>query len=145
MMLQRYKRSLWLLLSAFAVYVSLPSTWAQTGNQGALEGVLTDPSGAAVARAEVQARNTQTLVGTSAITNENGVFVFPVLPLGLYELTVQHPGYATLVVQDITLTVGAKVNLRLQLSLPAHAESIVVRGDPVWRRLAAVRAQRLTA
>ena len=67
MMLQRYKRSLWLLLSAFAVYVSLPSTWAQTGNQGALEGVLTDPSGAAVARAEVQARNTQTLVGTSAI------------------------------------------------------------------------------
>ena len=131
MMLQRYKRSLWLLLSAFAVYVSLPSTWAQTGNQGALEGVLTDPSGAAVARAEVQARNTQTLVGTSAITNENGVFVFPVLPLGLYELTVQHPGYATLVVQDITLTVGAKVNLRLQLSLPSHAESIVVRGDPL--------------
>ena len=131
MMLQRYKRSLWLLLSAFAVYVSLPSTWAQTGNQGALEGVLTDPSGAAVARAEVQARNTQTLVGTSAITNENGVFVFPVLPLGSYELTVQHPGFATLVVQDVKLTVGAKVNLRLQLSLPTHAESIVVRGDPV--------------
>src|SRR5437764_4084307 len=131
MMLQRYKRSLWLLLSALAMHVLLPSTWGQMGNQGALEGILTDPSGAAVARAQVQARNAQTLVGPSTITNENGVFAFPILLLGSYELTVQHPGFATLVVQDVTITVGANVNLSLQLSIPTHAESIVVRSDPV--------------
>jgi hypothetical protein len=125
-------RSVLSLLSwALTVCVLLQSARPQAGNQGSLEGVVTDPSGAVVARAEVEAKNLQTLVILSAVTNENGFFVFPVLPLGVYELTAQHPGFANLVLQGVKINVGGKVNLSLRLSLPSHSESIVVPGDPV--------------
>jgi outer membrane receptor protein involved in Fe transport len=102
---------------------------AQSGNEASIEGVVTDPSGAVVPGAEIKARNLQTLASFSGVTNEGGLFAFPVLPLGTYELITHRSGFATLVASDLVLTVGAKVNLTLRLALPSRAESIVVKGD----------------
>ena len=115
----------------FALCTFLQFAYAQVGNRGTLEGIVTDPRSALVTNAEVRAKNLQTEVILSTVTNANGMFVFPVLPLGSYEITASHPGFATLIVHDVTLSVGGKVNLLLKLSLRSYAESIVVRGDPV--------------
>ena len=115
----------------FALFALVQFAYTQVGNRGTLEGVVTDPLGALVSHAEIHARNLQTELTVSTLTNSNGVFVFPVLPLGLYEITAKHPGFATLIIRDVTLTVGGKVNLILKLSLPSYTESTFVRGDPV--------------
>jgi hypothetical protein len=95
---------------------------------------VTDPSGAIVARAEVEAKSLQTLVIFSTITNENGLFAFPVLSLGVYELTAQHPGFAPLVVQRVTINVGAKVNALSDCPFPAIPSRSWFAAIPCWRQ-----------
>jgi len=101
---------------------------AQSGNQGSIEGIVSDPSGAVVAGVAVKARNIQTSVTFTATTNEDGLFQFPVLPLGTYELTTERTGFATLILKDVVVTVGARINLALVLSLASRAESVTVSG-----------------
>ena len=110
------------LLAWVGLMLVVPLT-AQSGNEASIEGVVTDPSGALVPGAEIKARNLQTLASFSEVTNEGGLFAFPVLPLGTYELITQRSGFATLVVRDVVLTVGAK-------ALQAHAvRKQVAHGD----------------
>src|SRR2546425_9996959 len=58
-----------------------------------ITGRVTDVSGAAVASASVIVRDR--LRGTSfpTVTNEEGIYVFPRLPIGGYELRVESPGF----------------------------------------------------
>ncbi|HET8924769.1 MAG TPA: TonB-dependent receptor [Candidatus Acidoferrum sp.] len=104
------------------------SARAQSGVEGAIEGTVIDPSGAVVAEALLKARNIHTSATFSADSNESGLFEFPVLPVGTYELTVNRTGFAPLIQKDLFVTVGARINLTLTLTLAAKAESLVVNG-----------------
>ena len=54
---------------------------AQT-DRGAIEGLVTDPSGAAVPSAQVQIVQIETNSKIDLATNENGMYFAPKLPLG---------------------------------------------------------------
>src|SRR5437016_1481928 len=82
-----------------------------------LTGTVTDPSGAAVPQAEVNCRNTETGLNYRATTNIEGLFRFPDLPIGIYDLTVSRAGFAPLRNQGITLVTGHSVDLRLRLQV----------------------------
>ena len=84
---------------------------AQTGNQGSLEGTMTDSSGAVVPAVTVKLTNTGTGAGFTSATNESGYFRFPVIPVGMYELTANRDGFAPYIQKEIDVAVGAKVNL----------------------------------
>ena len=105
---------------------------AFAGSDGAIEGWVVDPTGARVLGAQLDIRNIHTALTLRAMTNASGLFEFPVVPLGSYELTVTHPGFAPLIVKSISVTVGARVNLALALDVATPAEEIVVTsGTPV--------------
>src|SRR5215470_3225650 len=112
----------WLLSVALCIH-------AQAGDDGSIEGTVKDPSGAIIAGAEVRARNLRTSATVNSISNDSGLFQFPVLVVGAYELTATHDGFAPLVLQNIQVTVGARVNLSLMLSLPTHEESFRVTAE----------------
>src|SRR5260370_35111269 len=59
--------------------------------RGGISGTITDPSGAAVAGASVQALSTATGVRRDTTTSTAGEFVFQDRPLGEYQLTASHP------------------------------------------------------
>lgn len=101
---------------------------AQSGDFGSIEGSVTDPSGAMVADVDVKARNVQTSAPFATKTNEGGLFHFPVLPLGTYELTMEHAGFARLVLTEVVVAVGARINLPLTLDLASRSQSVVVSG-----------------
>lgn len=102
---------------------------AQVGNQGSLEGLVTDTVGAVVPGVAVKACNLQTSAIFQTTTTDEGLFHFAVLPVGTYELVVEHAGFAPLTVKEVVVTVGAKIHLPLMLRLATHAESVVVSGD----------------
>src|SRR6266481_2349320 len=77
-----------LLLLAFA---AMPAH-AQVQN-GIFTGTVTDPSGSAVAGAEVTVVNQGTNVTTTIKTNADGLFRVPELAVGTYRLTVAAPGF----------------------------------------------------
>jgi hypothetical protein len=100
---------------------------AQTGNQGSIEGIATDVSGAIIQGVAVGVRNLETSATFAAHTNAIGLFRFPVLPIGLYELTAEVPGFVRLTIARIVVTEGARIDLPLVMALADQVESVVVR------------------
>jgi hypothetical protein len=101
---------------------------AQAGDEGSIEGTVMDPSGAVIPRALVKARNIHTAATFAAAANESGLFEFVVLPVGTYELTITHDGFAPLIQKDLLVTVGSRINLTLTLALATKPEAVVVNG-----------------
>src|SRR5580704_12993965 len=99
----------------FALFVFAGLTLAQVGGTGSIEGTVTDPSGAAVAGADVTAVNIATGVETTRKTSIAGVFVLPLLPAGEYKVTIKANGFQTLtqahVVVEALATVGMNPSL----------------------------------
>ncbi len=91
------------------------SAFAQSSDEGSIEGFITDPSDAVISGVNLTAQNIHTAAIYHAVTDGDGRFRFLVLPVGTYDVTAEHPGFATLVDRDIEVTVGAKVNLPLTL------------------------------
>ena len=83
-----------------------------------LEGVITDPSGAVIPRAEVTLTNDASAQARHTQTDQQGRYVFPLLPVGVYDLTVTTPGFASRTVPGLSLQVGqsSRIDLTLQLA-----------------------------
>src|ERR1051326_1396377 len=67
------------------------AAFGQTG--GTITGVISDPAGAVVANAPVEAKNTATGVVSTAAASSTGNYVFGAVPAGTYEITVAIPGF----------------------------------------------------
>src|SRR5438876_12118231 len=83
----RFARLAIALLSLTFTYTA----FGQTG--GTITGLISDPAGAVVPNAPVEAKNTATGVVLSAATSATGNYVFGGLPAGTYEINVNVPGF----------------------------------------------------
>src|SRR5947209_1998365 len=66
---------------------------AQVRDTASLFGTITDPQGAVVASAKVSITNPSTGLSRSSATDASGGFVFPLLPVGEYNVSVEQPGF----------------------------------------------------
>src|SRR5215831_12354178 len=97
-------------------------------NPGAsVSGTVTDPAGAMVAGARVEARNLGTGLVSTAPTNEAGMYVFATLNPGVYQITTGHPGLQRYVLSGLDLEVGAKLTLNLSLKVGTATETVEVQ------------------
>lgn len=101
--------------------------WGQLYN-ASLTGLVTDPSAAVIAEARVIAKNKATNLEYSALTDSSGYYTLPVLPVGLYDVTVEKQGFKKAVAVGVELVVGQRGRLDFRLELGALAESITVEG-----------------
>src|SRR5688572_4152949 len=95
---------------------------------GIFRGVVRDPSGAPVNGATVLLRETQTGFQRQVGTNDRGVFVAPLMPLGTYDVTARAVGYNETRRTGIRLSVGQTVDLDLQLAA-VTLQAVVVEGE----------------
>src|SRR5260370_24530343 len=82
------------LLSVFLgwrMWLNLPCCAQQA--LGAINGTVTDSSGAVVAKATVKVRNTGTNLEQTATTKDDGSFSVPDLPIGTYEVRVSREAF----------------------------------------------------
>lgn len=119
----------WRAAHLFVFVFLVVASWSQSGDQGAIAGVVFDPSGAVVAQAHVNARNVSTSFAVSTTTNDYGFFRFPVLPVGQYELIADQAGFTTIQVNNIDLTVGANLTLTLHFGVAGGKEAIAVTDE----------------
>ena len=99
----------------------------ETVNYASVSGRVTDPQGAVVAGAQVSARQTETNIARTAVTDAEGRFRFPYLRLGPYEIVVRSQGFSD-ATRRLNLTVGSAFDLPIALKLEAVAESVTVTG-----------------
>src|SRR6266700_2583821 len=77
------------LLSVLAIGLLIPTDLKAQQLVGSIIGTVTDPSGAPIAGAKVQARNLATQVSRSVTTNGTGDFEAASLMPGFYNVTVE--------------------------------------------------------
>jgi Carboxypeptidase regulatory-like domain/TonB-dependent Receptor Plug Domain/TonB dependent receptor len=103
--------------------------FAQTPGTGAISGVVYDPSDRVIANAEVLAANEATHVSRSVVTTAEGVFHVPLLPPGIYSVTVTAGGFAKQTFPSIPVTVSETSSLNVTLTIPGVSASVRVVSD----------------
>ena len=101
--------------------------WASVG--GTISGTVKDPSGRAVAKANVIVREVNTGLSYQTHTDGRGTYTFPVLPVGRYELDVQATGFRGYQRTGIALDTNAALNLDAILEVGSVVETISVVDD----------------
>jgi hypothetical protein len=121
--------SLVLVSLATLVNISAPRTCTAQALYGALVGNVTDPSGAVVPGATVKILHKETGEARSATTNANGVFGFPIIPTGTYEVEVTKEGFFKSVRSDVGVSINTVVRVDVQLQVGSVSESLQVTGQ----------------
>jgi hypothetical protein len=104
---------------------------APAGSQeqsAALEGTVTDPSGGVVPGAAVEARSAAGPT-VSATTDRLGVYRFPALPPGRWDVSTTVPGFRPARIEGIRLSLGKLLRVDLVLELGEVSERVDVRAE----------------
>ena len=115
----------------FALFLTLlcvlmASGWAQVLAGGSIDGAVSDSSGAAMAGAKITARNLATNLTYEIHSDHTGLFVFPIVKVGTYEVTAIKEGFAPVKVQQVVVAVGSKQNIPLTLKVAGSKEEVNV-------------------
>src|SRR5438552_4654778 len=124
------------MLSAFFVLTLAlglgSSSWGQSQiTAGTVQGDVLDEKGGSVAGATVEAKNLATNFVQTDATNTDGHFAFLSLAPGRYTLTVSKTGFATIVQENVNLTVGQTISLPVTMKVSSVAQQIVVTDVPI--------------
>src|SRR5258708_20813079 len=94
-----------------------------------LSGTVTDPSGAIITNATVEATNPDTNLTQATRTNSAGLYSFPRLPPGRYRVSVKSTGFKEFVETELVLHVGDTVSLNFKMELGSATESVSVTAN----------------
>lgn len=72
-------------------------------DRGTITGTISDPAGAVISAAQVEARNIETGAPYQTASTATGNYTIPQLPAGTYEMSVSVPGFKKFVRQDIVV------------------------------------------
>ncbi len=113
--------------AALLLSVGVPaSLGAQSqATTGIIRGVVTDPNGNAAKGAAVTVRDALTHFTRTLTTDEKGVFVASLLPLGSYDVVAKAVGFSQATRKGIPVRVGETVELRLALAAVELAPVVV--------------------
>ena len=115
------------LATALLVLTFTGAAFGQTG--GSITGLISDPAGAVVPNAPVEARNTATGVVFSAATSATGNYVFSAVQAGNYDISATVPGFKKYVRTGITVQQLQTTRVDIALEIGASTESVTVSAD----------------
>ncbi|MBI3652475.1 MAG: carboxypeptidase regulatory-like domain-containing protein [Acidobacteria bacterium] len=127
----RVKPALSALLMMLMLYGSVV---AQTGTSS-VRGTVLDPDKKAMVGATVTLTSVDTNVVRTKVTNENGTFVFDLIPPGNYKLQAEAQGFKKVVVDSVRALVDKPTALEVQLEIGQLTESVSVSADSAEVRL----------
>jgi len=113
------------LLGLFCA-ILCPQVCAQTAGTGALVGNINDPSGAAIAGAQVKATSETTGETRTASSGTNGSFLVALLLPGLYQVEVAQSGFQAKQFTHVRIFVAETATLNVRLEIGAVSERVTV-------------------
>jgi hypothetical protein len=114
----------------FAAFVALFPGWvfAQVGGAAAaVNGTVTDTSGAVIPAATVQLHDMERNVDKTTQTNEAGYYVLVELTPGKYTLRISKQGFATAAQAPFTLVVNQRATIDFSLSVGSTTQTVTVQ------------------
>ena len=91
-----------------------------------LTGMVTDPTGAVVAGAQIVITSAGTNAQRSTLTNDAGIYIAPALQPGTYSVRITKPGFRAAQRGDILLQVSQTARLDVQLEVGNVTETVEI-------------------
>jgi Carboxypeptidase regulatory-like domain/TonB dependent receptor/TonB-dependent Receptor Plug Domain len=117
-----------LAVLCFITFVLFICTAKAQSPTGTVSGIVLDPSGGAIAGAEVLIINDATAVQYPGEANGEGYYVVPNIPPGIYRIQVSKSGFKTIIKPDIVIHVEDALAINFTLPLGAASEIVTVEG-----------------
>jgi hypothetical protein len=116
------------LLAVAFVCMSAMFAGSAFAQNASLTGLVKDPSAAAVPKAQVSVVNLDTGVVRNTPTNDQGYYVLEALQPGRYKISVQAPGFQTIVRENVKLEVDQQARVDFTLKVGSSSETVMVEG-----------------
>ncbi len=114
----RLKALVIFLFGAAAIYAQ--------SDRGTITGTISDPAGAVIANAAVEARNTETGATYPVEATSTGNYTIVQLPAGTYELSVSVPGFKKFIRQGLIVQAAQTIRVDAALEVGNATESVTV-------------------
>lgn len=111
---------------ALAVLLACPAALLAQSSSASINGQVTDPSGASVTNAEVTLKSVNSEFLRKEHTNSEGLFSFPNIQQGTYELEVNAPGFKSYTQKDIVIRQYETFRVPVSLQLGEASQKIEV-------------------
>ncbi|HUD56056.1 MAG TPA: carboxypeptidase-like regulatory domain-containing protein, partial [Terracidiphilus sp.] len=112
-----------------ALLFAFPATGFSQTNRGALNGVVTDQSGALVPGAIVEIVDVGTSASTKAVSSSAGEFSFIGLEVGTYTVNISASGFKPEKIQGVPVSAGTTYTLPIKLGVASQGETVEVSAD----------------
>jgi hypothetical protein len=110
---------------AFMLLLS-PLAFSQSRSTGAIVGTVMDDQGEPLPGVTVTLESPNLIGVRSAITDSSGGYRFPALPPGLYTITVELPGFNTVVQEEIRVTTTVRLTVDITMQPTSVQEQVTV-------------------
>jgi hypothetical protein len=116
------------LVSCIWVPIACSALLAQATTS--LRGTVCDPKGAVVPGASIRLENVGTLAVRSTLSDSLGGYHFPQLPPGTFRIRAEHPGFKSVVRENLDLLVNTPITLNLKFTEPGLVIELNVFDTP---------------
>jgi hypothetical protein len=121
--------SLRLCIAVFALCACLVNVAVAQVPTGSVNGRITDAKNAVLAGAKVTATNRALGTPETTLSNSDGLYVLPNLPVGIYDLTIEAAGFALQGVKGISIEAGQALTTDATLSVAAAGTTVEVNAS----------------
>jgi hypothetical protein len=102
---------------------------AQIAGTANIQGTVTDSTGAVVSGAEVTLTDEATQVNRTTKSDASGIYAFPALPVGTYDVKVAATGFKTYQQKGIVLEVGSSIAINPSLAVGTQSQTVEVQAN----------------
>jgi len=114
------------LLTPVLICLIFHAFYSHAATSGSISGVVADASGAVIPGAELSLVNTAQQTTYQAVSNREGLYSFPNLPVGHYDLTISAPGFATQRKMNLTVDTDSALRVDATLEISSQSDSVTV-------------------
>lgn len=119
----------WMFRFGAIVFALSLGLFAQSITTGALAGMVSDPTGAAIPGAKVSITSQATGTVHATETQINGHYLLPLLQPGQYTVTVEKTGFQTAKQANIAIAVATTGALDFKMQLGSSTQTVEVTGE----------------
>jgi outer membrane receptor protein involved in Fe transport len=121
-------KKVFMFVLAMTLAMFATSAMAQSSTTGSIEGMVSDPNGAAVKGATVTVTSPNLISPQTATSGDDGRYQIPALPPGTYKVTVEASGFGKYEKDGVSVNLGRTSSVDPQLGLGTATATVTVTG-----------------
>src|SRR6266850_5173552 len=121
-------KKVFMFVLAMALAMFATSAMAQSSTTGSIEGMVTDPNGAAVKGATINVTSPNLITPQTATSGDDGRYLVSALPPGKYKIIIDASGFGKYEQGDVSVNLGRTSSVDATLALATATATVTVTG-----------------